>query len=76
MQKPFHNERLREMSTSPSPTPLPQTTTRVGPVHSAVIYLTLYKPTVSRNLTLSATNSRQQVAKSVVTVVTVSVLTE
>ena len=58
MQKLFHNERHREMGTSPSPPPLPQTTTRVGPFYSAVIYLTLYKPTVSRNLTLSATNSR------------------
>lgn len=76
MQKLFHNERLREMGTFPSPPPLPQTSTRVGPFHSAVIYLTLYKPIVSRNLTLSATNSRQQEAKSVVTVLTVSVLRE
>ena len=76
MQKLFHNEHLRKMGTSPSPPPLPQTTTRVGSFHSAVIYLTLYKPTVSRNLTLSARNSRQQVAKSVVNVLTVSVLRE
>ena len=32
----------------------PKTTTRTGPFHSAVIYLSLYKPTVSLNLTLSA----------------------
>ena len=59
MQKLFDNERLREVGTSPSPPPLPQTTSGVGPFYSAVIYLTLYKPTVSRNLTLNATNSRQ-----------------
>lgn len=50
------NERLREMGTSPLPPhpTLPQTTTRVGPFHSAVIYLSLYKPTVSLKWTFSA----------------------